>query len=85
MAGPRIKLIAELDVWRLGWKLDGAAAEALAVLTLCAWLQVRRLKSKGRKHSWAIVGTFMAGIIIAGVPGAVAAYFMLKANDLVWA
>ena len=52
---------------------------------LCARLQVRRLKSKGKKHSRAIVGIFMAGIIIAGVPGAVAAYFMLKANDLVWA
>jgi len=64
-------------------ELHGAAAKALTVLILCALLREKRLKRKGRKHSWPIAGTFMAGIIIAGVPGAVVAYFILKANDTV--
>ena len=75
--------MTELGCLETKMELHGAAAEALTVLILCALLQEKRLKSKGRKHSWPIAGTFMAGIIIADVPGAVAAYFILKANDMV--
>jgi hypothetical protein len=52
--------------------LHGAATKALTVLMLCALLQAKRLKSKGKKHSRGDC----VGIIIAGV-------LMLKANDLV--
>jgi hypothetical protein len=71
----------------LGTKMElhGAVAEALTVLMLCALVQEKRLKSEGKKHSLPIASTFIAGIIIAGVPGAVAAYFIPKANDMAWA
>jgi hypothetical protein len=64
-------------------ELHGATAEASTVLILCALLQEKRLKSKGKKHSWSIAGIFKAGITITGVPGPVVAYFILKANDMV--
>jgi hypothetical protein len=45
-------------------ELHGATAEASTVLILCALLQEKRLKSKGKKHSWSIAGIFKAGITI---------------------
>jgi hypothetical protein len=58
--------MTELGCLETKMELHGAAAKALTVLILCALLQEKWLKSKGRKHSWPFVGTFMAGIIIAG-------------------